>query len=202
MAVVVEVPDQETSRLARRLIGRRSGVQVVVAGESNGSRPKRRGDSEPPRRILVQQHEPRSAADYLGMLSDGVWAVLPVAKAEIDARLRDCVDRVRAGSSPLFSELAGDREEVGKFLAALGAGLGDAAGGFSESGRESPLSDRETQILQRISHGATSREIAAEMGFQLQTVKNKVTTILTKTHASSRTHAVAIALSRGWIRAV
>ncbi len=198
MAVIVEVPDEHTSRIAKRLIGRRVGVHVVVSGESNGNRRNGYADSEPPRKILVLEETPHTASQTLDLLYDGVWAVLPAADHEIQARLRDSVDKVRAGSSPLLTELAGDRSEVGPFFELLQRRVVEAKRGPG-SGKENPLSEREAQILRRISRGVTSAEIAAEMGFQLQTVKNKVTTILTKTQARSRTHAVAIALANGWI---
>ncbi len=199
MAVIVELPDEQMSMLAKRLIGRRSGVHVVVAGESNGARERVLAGSEPPRKILIRDYERLTALEMLDLLHNDVWAVLPADSAEVDARLRDTVDTVRAGSSPLLTELAGDRHEVGPFLAALRSRASERRV-RSGSSADSPLSEREMQILRRISQGVTSAEIAAEMGFQLQTVKNKVTTILTKTQARSRTHAVAIALDKGWIR--
>ena len=42
----------------------------------------------------------------------------------------------------------------------------------SRSGPENPLSERETQILQRISQGATSAEIATEMGLPSDNTAN------------------------------
>lgn len=199
MAVVVEVPDEHMSRHARRLIGRRAGVRVVISGESNGRGNFGQNDSEAPRKILVLDDAHHTPSELLNLLHDGVWAVLPAEASDFDARLRDCVDRVRAGSSPLLTGLAEDRGEVDAFLQALRQRVSQRRE-RSRSGPENPLSERETQILQRISQGVTSAEIASEMGFQLQTVKNKVTTILTKTHARSRTHAVTIALGNGWIR--
>lgn len=187
------------SRLAKRLIGRRAGVSVVISGESNGDRSNDKADSEPARRILLQKDEQRTPSETLNLLHDGVWAVLPTEPDDVGNRLRDCVDKVRAGASPLLSELAGERGEVDAFVAALRRWRSERRS-RSRSGPENPLSERETQILQRIAQGVTSAQIANEMGFQLQTVKNKVTTILTKTHAHSRTHAVAIALGNGWIR--
>ena len=198
MAVVVEVSDDRMSSLARRLIGRRSGVHVIVTGTGNGSTKKSRGP-EHDRRILVQSNEPHTAAEILDLMGDNVWAVISDSDDDINAELRDCVDRVRTGSSPLLSRLASDRGEAADFLDTLRAWSHELRG-RSGSGPDNPLSERETQILQRISQGVTSQEIADEMGFQLQTVKNKVTTILTKTEARSRTHAVAIALTNGWIR--
>ena len=199
MAVIVEVPDEQMSRRAKRLIGRRSGVRVVVSGEPENRRQNRNLDPEPPRKIVVREDEPASASEVLELLHDDVWAALSSDPSEVDSNLRRYVDMVRAGSSPLINDLAGERGDIGEFMSALRSRASAARTRFGRAD-DTPLSERETQILQRISQGVTSAEIAEEMGFQLQTVKNKVTTILTKTQARSRTHAVAIALTRGWIR--
>ncbi len=195
MPVVVEAPDEQTARIARRLIGRRTGVSVVISQNGNGSNGSH--FAEPGRRVRIADTGPLTPAEALRLLQSGIWAVIPDQHSEVESRLRDCVDMVRSGTSPLLSSLAGDSGAVDDFLAALRSG---AAGRNRRSAKPSPLSDRETEILQMISEGMTSAAIANDMGFQLQTIKNKVTTILTKTQANSRTHAVAIALANGWIK--
>lgn len=198
MAVTVHVPDDSTARLARRLIGRRSGVSVVVDNPETATSRGSFAASDADRRIIVGT--PVSGdRDHrnVGLLRRGIWAVVPADSQSINQLLRRYVDDVRAGLCPLLREMVEDHTETQELLDALRrrprARVDRAAA--------NPLSDRETEILQRISRGVTSREIAEEMGFQLQTVKNKVTVILTKSHARSRTHAVSIALARGWIQA-
>ena len=62
-----------------------------------------------------------------------------------------------------------------------------------------PLSPRETQVLQLVATGCGNKEVSAVLGISSQTVKNQLTSILTKLNASSRTHAVTMALRKGWI---
>jgi DNA-binding CsgD family transcriptional regulator len=205
MAVIVEVPDATTARLARRLVARRAGVSVIVADGKN--RVKQEGantaDGEPVRRIVIGSPESlpggaghRSAA----LLRQGIWAVIPNVEADINRSLRGYVDDVRAGLCPLLDEISRDHGQVVELVEGLQKASVDSPGG-QPSGGENPLSELECEILRLISLGVTSREIAGEMGFQLQTVKNKVTVILIKSHARSRTHAVSIALANGWIPA-
>ena len=64
----------------------------------------------------------------------------------------------------------------------------------------SPLSRRETEILEYISQGNSNKEIAHALGICNQTVKNHVTSIMRKLTANDRTHAVVLALRHGLIR--
>lgn len=193
MTVIVQVPDESTSRLARRLIGRRSGVSVVITGALVGDVSVALSDAD---RWIIVGSSPNGDRQF-SLLRQGVWAIVPATPDSINQLLRVYVDDVRAGLCPLLHEIAKDHGEIQELVDAIKR----RPRGRSDRRADNPLSERETEILQRISRGVTSREIAIEMGFQLQTVKNKVTAILTKTHALSRTHAVSIALARGWIQA-
>jgi DNA-binding NarL/FixJ family response regulator len=62
-----------------------------------------------------------------------------------------------------------------------------------------PLTDRELEILKRVSDGMTNAEIGYALGISAQTVKNHVTSILRKLAVNDRTQAVVTALRRGWI---
>ena len=64
----------------------------------------------------------------------------------------------------------------------------------------SPLSRRETEILNYIAQGNSNKEIAHALGIKNQTVKNHITSIMRKLAANDRTHAVVLALRRGLIR--
>lgn len=63
----------------------------------------------------------------------------------------------------------------------------------------SPLSQREAEILRQIAEGRSNKLIARDLNISHQTVKNHVTVILRKLRAQDRTHAVVIAIRRGWI---
>jgi len=62
-----------------------------------------------------------------------------------------------------------------------------------------PLTDRELEILKKVSDGMTNAEIGYALGISAQTVKNHVTSILRKLAVNDRTQAVVQALKRGWI---
>lgn len=62
-----------------------------------------------------------------------------------------------------------------------------------------PLTDRELEILGKISEGMTNAEIGTTLGISAQTVKNHVTSILRKLAVNDRTQAVVTALKHGWL---
>jgi DNA-binding NarL/FixJ family response regulator len=61
------------------------------------------------------------------------------------------------------------------------------------------LSDREIEILRGVARGQPNKIIAAELAISENTVKNHIKSILSKLDADDRTHAVTIALRRGYI---
>ncbi|MFH1169189.1 MAG: response regulator transcription factor [Chloroflexota bacterium] len=63
----------------------------------------------------------------------------------------------------------------------------------------SPLTPRETEILNYIARGYLNKQIAAELGISEQTIKNHVTSILRKLNANARTEAVVVAIKQGLI---
>jgi|WetSurMetagenome_2_1015567.scaffolds.fasta_scaffold174750_2 two-component system, NarL family, response regulator DegU len=63
----------------------------------------------------------------------------------------------------------------------------------------SPLTRRETEILDYVAQGMLNKQIAAQTGISEQTIKNHVTSILRKLNANARTEAVILALRKGLI---
>jgi two-component system, NarL family, response regulator DegU len=63
----------------------------------------------------------------------------------------------------------------------------------------SPLTRRETEILDYIAQGMLNKQIATQCGISEQTIKNHVTSILRKLNANARTEAVVFALRQGLI---
>jgi DNA-binding NarL/FixJ family response regulator len=61
------------------------------------------------------------------------------------------------------------------------------------------LSEREIEVLKLVASGTSNKIIAAELSLAETTVKTHVQNILLKLSASDRTHAVTIALKRGYI---
>jgi len=72
---------------------------------------------------------------------------------------------------------------------------------LSESPSEqAPLSKREREILQKIANGATTKEVATELGISPHTVKTHLERIFEKLGANDRAQAVAIAIRTGLVQ--
>jgi two-component system response regulator DesR len=64
---------------------------------------------------------------------------------------------------------------------------------------ESPLTGRETEVLQAIAAVGSTSEIAKQMYLSHGTINNYVSSILTKLHATNRVQAIIIAKENGWL---
>ena len=65
---------------------------------------------------------------------------------------------------------------------------------------ESPLTPRETSILEQIAKGKSNKEIADALEISSDTVKIHITHVFLKLDVSNRTSAVLVALRHGWIK--
>ena len=63
--------------------------------------------------------------------------------------------------------------------------------------RTAPLSKREREILQKVADGATTRQVATELGISPHTVKTHLERIFEKLSANDRAQAEAIAIRTG-----
>jgi two-component system response regulator DegU len=63
----------------------------------------------------------------------------------------------------------------------------------------SPLTSRETEIVEYMAQGFANKQIAVKLKISEQTIKNHVTSILSKLDANARTEAVVKAIKRGLI---
>ncbi len=62
-----------------------------------------------------------------------------------------------------------------------------------------PLSDRERQVIDAVSHGMTNTMIAEHLGLALETVKTHTQNVQAKLKAKNRTHSACTALREGII---
>jgi DNA-binding NarL/FixJ family response regulator len=76
---------------------------------------------------------------------------------------------------------------------------GEVAQQIAEHSVDDVLSDREIDVLRSVAQGHSNKIIAAELAISENTVKNHLKNILSKLDADDRTHAVTIALKRGYI---
>jgi DNA-binding NarL/FixJ family response regulator len=73
----------------------------------------------------------------------------------------------------------------------------EAGSGSADEPRSTPLSKREREILQRVADGATTRQVASDLGISPHTVKTHLERIFEKLGANDRAQAVAIAIRTG-----
>jgi DNA-binding NarL/FixJ family response regulator len=64
---------------------------------------------------------------------------------------------------------------------------------------EDDLSEREIEVLREVARGTSNKIIAAHLSISEATVKAHIQKILVKLGASDRTHAVSIAMTRGFL---
>jgi DNA-binding CsgD family transcriptional regulator len=65
---------------------------------------------------------------------------------------------------------------------------------------DSPLSDRELEVLAQIALGKSNKQAALELYISEQTVKNHLKHIFTKLEVRDRTSAIVMAMKNGWIK--
>jgi len=70
-------------------------------------------------------------------------------------------------------------------------------GGVQEKEDDSGLTEREQQVLEQASNGATDKEIATTLNISLNTVKTHIRNILSKLHVSTRREAAKAAKAKG-----
>jgi DNA-binding NarL/FixJ family response regulator len=75
----------------------------------------------------------------------------------------------------------------------------EIAEALAEHVAEDSLTEREVQVLRRVATGTANKTIAAELSVSEATVKAHMKNILAKLGANDRTHAVTIAVKRGFI---
>lgn len=99
-------------------------------------------------------------------------------KAALRHDLLDCIRRVHAGQRHLPQEIA--RE-------------------IAEHAGDQSLTTRELEVLNLVSEGCSNKAVADRLNISEDTVKGHVSNIMYKLKANDRTHAVTIALRRGFL---
>lgn len=100
-------------------------------------------------------------------------------KGRVNTELLDVIRAVHAGQRRIPPEIAAE---------------------LADHATDDDLSQREIDVLRLIANGNGNKEIGAKLSITEETVKNHVTHILGKLGANDRTHAVTIAIKRGFIQ--
>lgn len=108
-------------------------------------------------------------------LASGVVGFLPKSRGA--GEVADVIRRVAEGGRYVDPEIAAD----------------------ALSDERSPLSDRELDVLRAGRRGETTVQIAHELSLAPGTVRNHISSILTKLAVGTRQQAVLMAEDRGWI---
>ncbi len=128
----------------------------------------------PDARIIVLTIYPGDV-QALGALKAGALGYL--FKSGLGTELLEAIRTVKGGKRYLPPEVAA---ELGRHAA------------------DDALTSREVEVLRRVAAGQSNKRIARELDISESTVKAHIRSILPKLEASDRTHAVTIALKRGF----
>ena len=117
-------------------------------------------------------------ADVQALRAFKAGAVAYLLKATLRRDLLDAIRAVHAGQRLVPPEVAME----------LARHAGDDV-----------LTDRETHVLKQVAAGCSNKLVADRLAISEDTVKGHIRSILSKLKANDRTHAVTIALRRGFI---
>jgi DNA-binding NarL/FixJ family response regulator len=198
------VDDHVALRRGMELLLRRAGHNVVgTAGDAEEAEaliPRRKPDV-----TLMDLGLPgRSGAELTRSLlaEDPDLRIVLYTGAADEHELLDALDAGAAG----FALKSGDPDELENAIRAVAAGddyldprltplLARAATGRRR------LSPREREVLELLSRGFSGEDAAQELSLSYETVRTHVKNAMRKLEASTRVHAVALALQRGEISA-
>jgi DNA-binding NarL/FixJ family response regulator len=183
------------------LLGTQEGV-VVVAMASDGFDAVAQFDHHRPDLCLVDLQMPGS---------DGVAAIAGIRRLQPDARIvvlttfggdARVAAALRAGAAGyLLKDVLGT--ELVETVRAVCAGRQVISPALKRELAAHVVSDtlsgRELDVLRLAACGRSNREIGTTLEISEATVKTHMSTILAKLGAGDRTHAVAIAVQRGYI---
>jgi DNA-binding NarL/FixJ family response regulator len=123
-------------------------------------------------------------------------AVALVTKSIAPKEFVSLLKRVGGGAYPINEALLSQPNAANKVLQLFN---NLALMGEDIESLMSPLSHREMEVLKYIAEGNPNKQIAGVLNTSQQTIKNQITSIMRKLNANDRTHAVVIAVRRGFI---
>jgi len=151
----------------------------------------------------IKQHSPSVGIIILSSVPDDTQLLQALesqaaayASKEITAEeLADIIRRVASGEHPINESLL-TRPNIADQVLQQFQELSQRS---EAKALISPLTARETEILNYIAQGLLNKQIALKLGISEQTIKNHVTSILRKLNANVRTEAVVVAIKQGLV---
>jgi DNA-binding NarL/FixJ family response regulator len=142
--------------------------------------------------IIVYTSSPNDE-QLFQLISEQVAAYL--SKESNSDILFKIIRKVARGDYPISESLLNHPEVIGKIMRQFhGVSTHKDA-----SNLISPLTTREIEVLNYVAQGLANKQIAAKISISEQTIKNHLTSIMSKLNANARTQAVVIAAKKGLI---
>jgi DNA-binding NarL/FixJ family response regulator len=142
--------------------------------------------------IIVYTSSPNDE-QLFQLISEQVAAYL--SKESNSDILFKIIRKVGRGDYPISESLLNHPEVIGKIMRQFhGVSTHKDA-----SNLISPLTTREIEVLNYVAQGLANKQIAAKISISEQTIKNHLTSIMSKLNANARTQAVVIAAKKGLI---
>lgn len=188
----------------------RSGIAAVLAADPRFSVVAEAGDADE----AIEQYKlfrpDITLMDLQMPQRDGISATAAICSLDRQARIIvlstyagdvQVVRALKAGASGyILKNLA--RTELGGYIAAVLAGQRQlplqVASSLAGSFQQDSLSKRELEVLRHVAEGNSNQRVGERLGLREDTIKAHMKTILQKLNARDRTHAVTIALRRGY----
>jgi DNA-binding NarL/FixJ family response regulator len=160
---------------------------------------------------LFEQHRPDITLMDLRLTDmNGIDAIIAIREVRPDARIivlttyLGDVQALRALKAGAMGYLlkASLRRDLLDTIRSVHAGKrqvpAEVATELAQHSMDDPLTEREIEVLKQIAAGCSNKVVADRLRISEDTVKGHVRNILSKLNATDRTHAVTIALRRGF----
>ena len=188
----------------------RSGIAAVLAADPRISVVAEAGDGDDAIEQYKRFRPDITLMDLQMPRRDGIEAT--VAIRSLDPRARIVVLSTYAGDVQVARALKAGacgyllknlaRNELANYIAAMHAGQRQlpqlVASSLASGFQLDTLSKRELEVLRHVADGNSNQRVGERLGLREDTIKAHMKTILQKLNARDRTHAVTIALRRGY----
>jgi DNA-binding NarL/FixJ family response regulator len=201
---VVIVDDHVALRRGMEMLLRRNGHHVVGAAD----------DAESAESLIMRRRPDVALIDLALPRESGAELTRRLLQADPDVRIvlytgttdeRELLEGLDAGAAG-FALKSGDPEELEEAIRTVAEGrdwldprLKPLLARRNGNGHAHVLSPREREILGLLSTGLSGEEAAKQLFLSSETVRTHVRNAMTKLGATTRVHAVALALKRGEI---